>query len=912
MQEKTLVLSERNISKSQIISSSSENVDDVKSSIVLDNLTQQSTNKYATEKTIGEGAMKYILKVKDKDTARSIAMAIMLNPDSDIENAERFIKEAQITANLEHPNIVPVHEIGIDASKSPYFTMKLINGENLAIILQKLDQGQKEYIEAYPLSKLLEIFQKICDAISFAHSKGVIHLDLKPENIQIGEYGEVLVLDWGLAKITNEDTDNDVKLSTSIIEKELPSTTKNLTLDGVVKGTLGYMAPEQARGKNSKKDYQTDIYALGAILYTILTYKISIKKQSVNEMLIDTAAGNVEYPSKRTPDLFIPHALEAVAMKAMSVDHAQRYSCVLNLKNDINSYISGFATNAENANFITILLLLLKRHKKVFTVGLLSSIIIIVILALSIRKIQKTWSKFQLEQLHRLEISKQAAPEYVAKGDILINTGNWTEAKKTNNIAIALDKNLKEAWYQKGRLFLGEKEFASALIAFKKSGNIGNEKIKRLTQKYYKLSLSKDNITLENQKVSLPLELKEADDIAVSAYLYKDIEGVEALKARLNAAKYAIIKLNKQVKKLRFSVNIKKNDIKVSLANNKNLTDISPLRGIPITNLDLSYTNISDISTVKEMPLTYLNLNNSKVSKLDDIGDIITLKNLCLNYLDIEKLDNISNLNLKQLSLRNTKISSVELLQNMPLEHLDIGWSEVNDIQYLRSENLIKLSINNTKIDDISVLAESSLEYLNASYAKIKDLTPLKGLNCSVLYLKNNHITNIDALKDMPLVTLDISHNPIREILALKGLPISSLMLGDTQVDDLSPLVGMKLDVLDLSYSKIYDYKILSEFLTLQSLNLSNSLIKDLAPVQNLKLKKLNLYNTKISHLHYINKDNLESLDIRKCLNIKNFKMLMHTRKLKDLKMDKNLRKKVEDLKDKQVKKNIKGGARRR
>ena len=231
---------------------------------VLASLTRKPQDKYKFRKSLGQGGMKVVIQVKDRDTTRNIAMAML--PDAQSRPKQdilRFIEEARITASLEHPNIVPVHDIGVDDYGSPYFTMKLIRGENLAAVLRKLHDRNPAYLERYTLDKLLRVFVKVCNGVAFAHSKGVLHLDLKPENIQLGDYGEVILMDWGLAKLVSlPEKDAPDKPE----DDPLPQYSAGRTGDGIRKGTPGYMAPEQAAGKNSLKSFRTDIYALGAIL----------------------------------------------------------------------------------------------------------------------------------------------------------------------------------------------------------------------------------------------------------------------------------------------------------------------------------------------------------------------------------------------------------------------------------------------------------------------------------------------------------------------------------------------------------------------------------------------------------------------------------------------------------------------
>ncbi|MHC4600979.1 MAG: serine/threonine-protein kinase, partial [Planctomycetota bacterium] len=163
-------------------------------------------DRYAVLQEIARGGMGAIMKILDQDILRPVAMKVVLgqrNPDV----VSRFVEEAQITGQLEHPNIVPVHELGVNHEGKVFFTMKLVRGESLEAVLDQLADGDAATTEAYPLARLLRIFLKVCDAVAFAHSKGVIHRDLKPDNVMVGNFGEVLVMDWGLAKIRSGSVD---------------------------------------------------------------------------------------------------------------------------------------------------------------------------------------------------------------------------------------------------------------------------------------------------------------------------------------------------------------------------------------------------------------------------------------------------------------------------------------------------------------------------------------------------------------------------------------------------------------------------------------------------------------------------------------------------------------------------------
>ena len=213
-------------------------------------LSVKPPDKYKFRRSIGRGGMKMVLQVRDNDTMRDVAMALM----PDIEHRSRaeilrFIQEARVTASLEHPNIVPVHDIGIDSSGSPYFTMKLLSGESLASLLKKMDEGNPAYLKNYTFESLMRLYLRICNGVAFAHSKGIIHLDLKPENVQIGEFGEVLILDWGLARsISGKHAPGIDPVPERSTRSGKGYTNFKLTLDGVMNGTPGYMAPSLRNG----------------------------------------------------------------------------------------------------------------------------------------------------------------------------------------------------------------------------------------------------------------------------------------------------------------------------------------------------------------------------------------------------------------------------------------------------------------------------------------------------------------------------------------------------------------------------------------------------------------------------------------------------------------------------------------
>lgn len=307
---------------------------------------------------IGMGGMGTVFAAKDSLFYRNVALKIMRSELRGQEkNINSFIREARITAQIDHPNIVPVYNLGIFQELGPYFSMKKIEGITLAEILKKIETGDRIFEKEYSLRRRLEIFISICNGVAFAHSKGVMHCDLKPGNIMVGNYGEVFIMDWGMA-VYRSDKDlssgnRKINLGTDEIEKEVHTTDKN----AVVKGTPAFMAPEQIFGKKDAIDEQTDVYALGVILYAILTCTQSpFPAGLAAEEIFDRAlAGNFLPPRKRAGKRRISNELEVVCLKAMSPYKHERYKDVMSLKQDIRNILDMHPIEVYNSpilNFI--------------------------------------------------------------------------------------------------------------------------------------------------------------------------------------------------------------------------------------------------------------------------------------------------------------------------------------------------------------------------------------------------------------------------------------------------------------------------------------------------------------------------------------------------------------------------------
>lgn len=340
--------------------------------------------------TLGEGGMGLVLKARDPRVQRSVAMKVLRSGNEfSSEKLLRFVGEAQLTGQLEHPNIVPVYQLGISPDGQVFYTMKHVKGQTLEDVLKKLRQGDTDTCRQFPLSALVTVFLKVADALAFAHSHGVIHRDLKPCNIMLGAFGEVLVMDWGLAKRLSELATAPTAGKAGEASLQLPSEGRFQTIEGSVIGTPPYLSPEQTDG-SSRLDARSDIFVLGMILYEILALRPPIELHDSEQVISAIRAGKLislearvlmpgefgEPPPKllHCPRGKLPEGLTAVVQKAMRPLPAERYQSVEELQTDIVACQNGFAPQAEQAGWIRQLQLLLgrRKHEALMIVGFLA------------------------------------------------------------------------------------------------------------------------------------------------------------------------------------------------------------------------------------------------------------------------------------------------------------------------------------------------------------------------------------------------------------------------------------------------------------------------------------------------------------------------------------------------------------
>ena len=242
--------------------------------------------RYAEVSSLGSGGMGEVKLVHDQDIDRKVALK-RLYPNSDSISLARFAEEVRIVGRLEHPNIVPIHDVGIDERGQHFFVMKYVDGETLEKIIKHLAAGDPAYVSRYTHAHRLQIAIELLRALQHAHENGIIHRDLKPANIMVGRYGEVMLMDWGLAKpVSRKDTIvTPPTAEDTVVETQASSLRAHATQHGAILGTPAYMSPEQAAGKHDSLDERSDLYAIGVVLYELFTLVHPRNAKTVYELL---------------------------------------------------------------------------------------------------------------------------------------------------------------------------------------------------------------------------------------------------------------------------------------------------------------------------------------------------------------------------------------------------------------------------------------------------------------------------------------------------------------------------------------------------------------------------------------------------------------------------------------------------
>jgi WD40 repeat protein/serine/threonine protein kinase len=403
-------------------------------------VTSEHEGRYSpeTDGELGRGGIGRVYVAADRHLGRQVAIKELLLEHSG-EDAERpgtvatlarFLREARITGRLDHPNIVPVYELGQRGDGSLYYTMRVVRGRTLSEALgQARTLGER--------LKLLDHFFGLCQAIAYAHSRGVVHRDIKPDNVMIGEFGETVVLDWGMAKSHGGDAQDEERDAEPSERLDRLSLNLDLTVDGSLCGTPTHMSPEQARGAMSEVDERSDVWALGVVLYTILSGRTPFEGKTLIELISRIKAGKC--PPLRELEARIPPELCAIAERALRAEPAARYPSAREMLRDVKAYRSGAQVAAYQYSSLDLLKRFLGKHR---TAAVASSVGLSVAFVLAVASYV------------RLAAARDRAREAEQRA-----TQNEQEARKSERSA---KHSLSEVLVEKAQQASNERERASA------------------------------------------------------------------------------------------------------------------------------------------------------------------------------------------------------------------------------------------------------------------------------------------------------------------------------------------------------------------------------------------------------------------------------------------------------------------
>ncbi len=812
---------------------------------------------YAIGKEVGKGGMGMVFASSDQACQREVAMKILrreefLSPGG----CERFLKEARITARLEHPNIIPVHEVGLTEQRRIFYTMKYVRGITLTDILLGLRRGEASFIELYPLSRLLNIFQKVCDAVAFAHSRDVIHRDIKPENIMIGDYGEVLVMDWGLSEVMGSPSTAAEQGALRPAEEPRSSLQKETSKDlgrattressNSVQGTPGFIAPERLGPGGFIGDMQSDVYSLGATLYSILTLRAPVGGKDMREVLARILAGDIRPPAsfneaeetarqKERPHCLggvIPSALSEIAMKALATYPDERYASVKALQADIEDYqlgkvwhlvveetflqddvldrwdIRGGRHEFRNDGLCVYegepqvvvfkgklpvdVRLEFECHQDAINPASLGCFIS-GIPAASTVDIPSSGYKFEfgafdntVHVLNRVEkqLSLQKAVNPLLRG------------KKYRVCIERVGARLRASLNEEELFNLvdpdplsGAERTAVGLVGWRTRTILSRVRIHTLSAPRLTdlLDVAERQFQQGHYEVATALYQEVLDS-------YPDPERREKARAgqaraiRQEELNQHLLdwrdKLEKAWPSLPFHLRMSNNGLALEIPP-ACISSLAPVAGIPLTTLAFQNNAVTDLEPLRGMPLVVLNCTGNPVASLEPLSSA-PLESVMCEGCRIESLAPLRGKHISLLNCSDNRIPSLEPVGGMPLTFLCCWGNQLDSLEPVRGMKLTTLICSANRIADLEPLRGMPLATLICNGNRMASLEPLRGMPLKELHCGDNQITSLEPLRGSTLKVLGCHANQITSLEPLRGLPLDVVMCGANRLSTIS------------------------------------------------------------------------------------------------------------------------------
>lgn len=816
-------------------------------------LRVQGGDKYKLGPVVAEGGMGIVREALDLSCRRVVAIkALPQNGKVPKEDVSRFIEEAQITSRLEHPNIPPVHELGFDTDQNAFYTMKFVRGVTLTDVLLGIRKSKGSYAEQYPLSRLLNIFQKVCDAVAYSHSKGIVHCDLKPDNIMICDFGEVMVMDWGLARrvgtpLPMENNRTTEEMKAPLRPGAIDSATRTTT--GRILGTPGFIGPERIRG-GTLVDTLSDIYSLGATLYSILTLRPPISGDNISDVIRRILLGVIRRPADmnlhtdpNSPPPFFPHCpegripetLSEIAMKSLASYPEDRYASVQDLQNEVEAYQNGqiwhvvidqdFKGNKPLERWNVIggeceirdgelrmshgepQILALKsdlpidvriefeaRQENVYlnSIGCFMS----AVRNATPRELALTGYKFELGAFDNSanvvdRVGRQIARQQIAS----------IERGKTYRIRFERVGNRLRVAVDDRELFnvvdpdplSGSDRTIVGVFGWLAECVVSRVKISTLGAPWKSdiLDIADRQSLRGNYDVAMALVKEVVESYPDSERLERARKTEQTIHRRQRMAHDLEgwrRKLSREWPESRFDLRATNDGFTLAIEN-CGIENLGPVRGLPLVALICPSNRIKSLEPLKGMPLTTLNCIGNPITSLEPLRGM-PLNTLVCEGCPIEDIEPLRGLPITLLNIGGGRILDIDPLRGMPLTFLACWGNRIRSLEPLGDMKfLAALYCSANEIESLEPLRGLSIVSMNCSGNRISDLDPVRKMPLGVLHCGNNRIKSLEPLRGLPLKMLSCQANQIKSLQPLKGIPLASLACGANLLTSCEPFL---------------------------------------------------------------------------------------------------------------------------
>ena len=342
-------------------------------------LVQEIRQRFETVRLLGEGGAGEVLAARDNDIGRQVALKRIRGEVRSPEALLRFVEEIRTIGRLEHPNVIPIHDVGVDERGDYYFVMKFVDGETIESLIERLRSGDAETHRRYPFEERMRIFRGLLEAVAFAHARGVVHRDIKPANVMVGKFGEVLLMDWGIAKALRgdgPDLDDTLRAENTACEDDATRVVR--TQAGTLIGTPLYMSPEQARGEPA--DERSDVYSLCALAYEFLFLRHYLEGRTTLQAVLDGVLHQPVSIAARAAhgQPVVPMDLRWFVHRGLQKDPDRRYPSVQAMLDRLDRRAEGIVPIQCHITLTKRLtgswLRLVERHPMLFTLGMLAAV----------------------------------------------------------------------------------------------------------------------------------------------------------------------------------------------------------------------------------------------------------------------------------------------------------------------------------------------------------------------------------------------------------------------------------------------------------------------------------------------------------------------------------------------------------